>query len=83
MSKEEEARGPWNEGSSTQLKEEWQYIDKPQEYVTSTDGLTNVTPKGTDRTEEMVKEKDEKLAKEENDSFQNSGKGYAVEPLSA
>ncbi|WP_304249211.1 manganese catalase family protein [Parabacteroides gordonii] len=64
MSKEEEARGPWNEGSSTQLKEEWQYIDKPQEYVTSTDGLTNVTPKGTDRTEKMVKEKDEKLAKE-------------------
>ncbi|RKU69479.1 manganese catalase family protein [Parabacteroides sp. AF17-3] len=64
MSKEEETRGPWNEGSSTQLKEEWQYIDKPQEYVTSTDGLTNVTPKGTDRTEEMVKEKDEKLAKE-------------------
>ena len=43
ITKEEEARGPWNEGSSTQLKEEWQYIDKPQEYVTSTDGLTNVT----------------------------------------
>ena len=64
MTKEEETRGPWNEGSSTQLKEEWQYIDKPQEYVTSTDGLTNVTPKGTDRTEKMVKEKDEKLDKE-------------------
>lgn len=64
MSKGEEARGPWNEGSSTQLKEEWQYIDNPQEYVTSTGGMTEVTPKGTDRTEKEVVEMDKKLAKE-------------------
>lgn len=64
MSKGEEARGPWNQGTSTQLYEEWQYIENPQEYVTSTKGLTNLSPKGTERTEKMVKKMDDKLAKE-------------------
>ena len=29
LSKGEDSRGPWNEGESTRLKEEWQYIDDP------------------------------------------------------
>lgn len=62
-SKGEDVRGPWNEGQSTQLKEEWQYIDDPIEQVRSTDGLLDMEPEGTDRTEEMVCKMDKELAK--------------------
>jgi len=64
MSKGNDAKGPWNEGKSTQLKEEWQYIDNPQELVEKSKGLTNIEPKGTDRTEQSVMEKDRQLSKE-------------------
>lgn len=60
----EDARGPWNEGMSTKLQEEWQYIDDPIGYVRETDGLLRVEPQGTERTEESVRNADEKLAKE-------------------
>jgi Mn-containing catalase len=63
-SKGKEARGPWNEGKSTRLKEEWQYIENPLEEVRSTDGLLQRKPKGTKRTEKEVRQTDEKLAKE-------------------
>lgn len=62
MSMGEDARGPWNEGVSTQLKEEWQYIDNPQQQVEETDGLLDIEPTGTDRTEASVKEADKKLS---------------------
>lgn len=64
MSKGEDARGPWNEGTSTQLKEEWQYIDEPMEEVRRTNGLVDREPEGTDRTEKEVEKMDEQLAKE-------------------
>lgn len=60
----EDARGPWNEGSSTRFKETWQYIDNPKQHVESTDGLQDLKPTGTDRTLESVKKMDEKLSKE-------------------
>lgn len=60
----EDARGPWNQGESTELQEEWQYIENPFEQVRSTDGLLDIEPTGTNRTEEGVKQMDEKLAKE-------------------
>lgn len=63
-SKGEDARGPWNEGTSTQLQEEWQYVEDPLEKVRETDGLLEAEPEGTERTEEMVKKTDQKLAKE-------------------
>lgn len=63
-SKGKKARGPWNEGKSTRLKEEWQYIENPLEEVRSTDGLLQRKPKGTKRTEKEVRQTDEKLAKE-------------------
>lgn len=64
MSKGEDARGPWNEGESTRLKEEWQYIDEPLKEVRSTNGLVDREPEGTDRTEKQVRQDDEQLAKE-------------------
>ncbi len=63
-SKGNDARGPWNKGKSTRLKEEWQYIEDPLEEVVRTDGMLNREPEGTERTEEEVRRIDEKLAAE-------------------
>ena len=59
-----DARGPWNEGRSSQLDEEWQYIDDPCEFVRQTDGLTDLKIKGSDRTLASVQAHDRKLGKE-------------------
>ena len=64
LSKGKDARGPWNEGESTRLKEEWQYIDDSLQEVRSTNGLVDRKPKGTHRTEKEVQQLDKKLAKE-------------------
>ena len=64
LSKGKDARGPWNEGESTRLKEEWQYIDDSLQEVRSTNGLVDRKPKGTHRTEKEVQQMDKKLAKE-------------------
>ena len=57
-------RGPWNEGTSSQLGEEWQYIECPKEEVQRTNGLVNRKPEGTHRTEEGIRKIEKKLAKE-------------------
>jgi Mn-containing catalase len=64
MSKGMDARGPWNEGKSTQLGEEWIFIEDPQKHVVETNGLTEREPEGTDRTEESVAEQNSLLAAE-------------------
>lgn len=74
MSKGGEARGPWNKGRSTQLNEEWQYIDRPLETVTATKGLTNMEPQGTPRTEEEVCDMDKKLSKERSKHIKGANK---------
>ncbi|MCF0054519.1 manganese catalase family protein [Dyadobacter sp. CY356] len=63
MSSGSEARGPWNEGSSTQLGETWQYIEDPLQQVLDSEGLTNMTPTGTDRTQKTIKELEAELSK--------------------
>ncbi len=64
FSKGEDYRGPWNEGKSSRLKEEWQYIENPLEEVRRTNGLVDRQPQGTDRTEEQVAQKDKQLSEE-------------------
>ena len=64
MSSGEEYRGPWNEGKSPELKEEWQYIHDPQQQVEATGGLENLSPVGTSRTLESVKQADKALSEE-------------------
>ena len=59
----EDARGPWNEGASTQFKETWQYINDPKEHMESTNGLQDIDPKGTDRTLESVEKDDRELSR--------------------
>lgn len=63
MSPGHTVRGPWNEGISTQLGEEWQYIENPAEIVKSTEGLTKLEPTGTERTDASVKKADKALGK--------------------
>jgi Mn-containing catalase len=64
MSGGADARGPWNQGTSTQLQEEWQFIEKPLQHVVETNGLTDRQPTGTNRTEKTVAENNRKLAEE-------------------
>ena len=47
-------KGPWNSGESSQMGEQWQFIDDPVENVRATNGLETVTPTGTKRTMEGV-----------------------------
>lgn len=64
MSNGMEIRGPWNEGSSTQLGETWQYIHDPISHVQETMGLMNQPVMGTDRTDESSERLSKQLAKE-------------------
>ena len=59
-----DSRGPWNEGESCGLGEEWQYVSDPREQVLATDGLTELQPQGTPRTLASVRSADKKLSKE-------------------
>ena len=59
----EEADGPWREGISTQLGEEWQYVADPREQVLETDGLTRLKIHGSGRTLASVRNADRKLSK--------------------
>ncbi|MBS1525240.1 MAG: manganese catalase family protein, partial [Bacteroidetes bacterium] len=64
MSDGAEVRGPWNEGQSTQLREEWQCIREPIECIRETQGLQDMECEGTDRTEETVQQMDRQLREE-------------------
>ncbi len=61
--RESPTRGPWNEGRSTRLDEEWIFIDNPREQVMETCGLREMEPQGTERTEHSVYEMDEELSR--------------------
>lgn len=69
MSNGSQVRGPWNEGSSTQLGETWQYIEDPVQQVLDTNGLTELSPTGTFRTEEEVARLNETLGKQRSEEI--------------
>lgn len=64
MSDGEAIRGPWNSGESPEFGEQWQFIEKPVNYVRETEGLTGQTPEGTKRTVEGVGDIDAARSKE-------------------
>lgn len=64
MSKGEDFKGPWNEGKSPLMGEEWQSIENPLEHVRDTNGLLEEEAKGTDRTEKSVQADNKKLSAE-------------------
>lgn len=63
MSEGECYRGAWNKGTSPGLHEEWQYIEHPREYMRETNGMRDITPEGTKRTDKSVREHDRNLAR--------------------
>jgi Mn-containing catalase len=64
MSDGTEIRAPWNQGESTQLGEEWQFVKNPVQYTRETNGLTEREPEGTARTVEGTNEIDSARSKE-------------------
>jgi len=62
MSDGENFSGPWNEGKSPEMGEEWQVIEDPLQHVMETDNLLNEQIEGTDRTEESVQEANKSLS---------------------
>jgi Mn-containing catalase len=59
----ESYRGPWNEGKSPDMQEEWEYIENPVEYVYKTKGLTDKKITGTKRTADSTMKKEKELSK--------------------
>ena len=64
MSKGEDAKGPWNEGKSPEMKEEWQTVENPHQHVVETNGLLDEKIEGTTRTEKSVQKTNKALSKE-------------------
>ena len=56
--------GPWCEGRSTQLDEEWQYVEHPREQVLETEGLTELKVTGSRRTPASVRAADRRLSRQ-------------------
>lgn len=64
MSNGKDFKGPWNEGKSPEMKEEWQVIGHPLEHVQETNGLLDEKAKGTQRTEQSVQKDNKSLSAE-------------------
>ncbi|MCH6235627.1 manganese catalase family protein [Cognataquiflexum rubidum] len=64
MSKGEDFKGPWNEGKSPLMGEEWQSIEDPLQHVRDTNGLLDEKAKGTERTEKSVQSANKELSAE-------------------
>lgn len=79
----EDARGPWNEGESTGLGEEWLYVENPRQQVLETDGLTDLEPQGTPRTEASVRSADQEAqqAAQQRNPQGDTGEKPPVEPV--
>ncbi len=64
MSDGEEYAGPWNEGSSPEMGEAWQFIEDPIKHVIDTNGLLTEEAEGTERTERSVQANNQALSDE-------------------
>lgn len=64
MSKGEDFKGPWNEGKSPLMGEEWQTVGDPLQHVRETNGLLGEESAGTDRTDKSVQTANKKLSAE-------------------
>ncbi len=69
MSDGEYIGGPWNEGKSPEMKEEWQFIEDPISRVIETDGLLEEGIEGTDRTDKTVQKANKTLSAERKDEI--------------
>lgn len=72
MSDSDKHRGPWNEGSSPEFGETWQYIENPIEHVQESKGLSKQKVKGTDRNEETVRQHNTLLSRQRANEINNA-----------
>ena len=63
MSSGNEFTGPWNEGKTTVLQEDIQFIEDPVDYVLRTNGLLEHEIAGTERTPEAVAKANQQMSK--------------------
>jgi len=61
MSSGNDFRGPWNQGTSTQLGETWQFIDDPIKHVINTNALLDQEISGGGMTEKKAEKLSEEL----------------------
>ncbi len=62
MSQGEDFSGPWNEGKTSEMGEDWQYIEDPYQHVLDTNGLLEEKAEGTKRNEKSVQAKNKALS---------------------
>jgi len=67
MSSGNDFSGPWNTGNTTQLNETFQFIEDPIKHVMETNGMRKQEAVGTDRTEEIVQELNNKIGLKRSD----------------
>ncbi|HSF56148.1 MAG TPA: manganese catalase family protein [Algoriphagus sp.] len=72
MSKGEDYKGPWNEGVSPLMGEEWKTIEDPIQHVRETNGLLEEKSRGTDRSEKSVQTANKKLSAKRKDEVDNA-----------
>lgn len=72
MSKGEDFSGPWNEGTSIEMGEEWQLIEDPYQHVLDTNGLLEEQIEGTERSESSVQETNIALSAERKAEVDNA-----------
>lgn len=72
MSKGEDFRGPWNEGPTPELGEEWQMIQDPLQHVLETEGLLEEEIEGSPRTEKSVQTQNKALSAERKAEVENA-----------
>lgn len=90
MSSGNDFRGPWNQGTSTQLGETWQFIEDPIKHVVATNALLDQDIQGTDMTEKKAATMEKELGtlrskevtsatplgeQQWNDTIRSNGKG--------
>jgi len=79
MSNGAEVRGPWNEGKSTKMKENWQYVEDPIAHVEKTNGLVDDDIVGTDRTPESVKDIEKDLSELKSKEVKSATDGQSAQ----
>jgi Mn-containing catalase len=67
-------RGPWNEGVSPDLGENWDYIEDPKMHINQTNGLINREVVGSTRTIKSAKQQTEAVSKERSGEIKSAVK---------
>ncbi|HUP12810.1 MAG TPA: manganese catalase family protein, partial [Niastella sp.] len=62
MSSGNDFTGPWNSGETSKMKETYQFIEDPIQYVMESNGLMGQQPQGTHRTNEVVAQMDRDMS---------------------